>query len=171
MRWGCLLLVLLLAGCQTVLTPGSAYRQSGSIVDLLAEPTLDLGSHTSVDTFYSLRVPHYGADGHGFYDIPIVFCEQLLFAPVWVFSGLLRVSGCEPYLQAPWTPPAGMGSATKTPIWVTRKSIAWIVATPGVGCYIVGFCATMAFDTAAHDVPVIVIGKPIGLVRDLILRR
>ena len=164
MRWFYLVTLILLAGCRTAMTPGSAYLQTGRIAELLAEPTFDIGRGPPEGEFYSLRVPHHNADGHGVFDVPVVFCEQMAFAPVWVCSAGLRLTGGRPYLGMP-RPPAGTPGAPSTVGWWTRKGLAWTFALPGMGCYIAGFGAVMAFDTAVHDAPVIVVGRPLRWLR------
>lgn len=155
-----LMALFLLAGCKTAMTPGSAYRQTGRLTDLLAEPTFDVGAGPPEGRFYSLRVPHYNADGHGLFDVPVVFCEQMMFAPVWVFSAILQLTGSEPYVGARRPPPATAGRFG-TALWFGRKALAWTIAAPGMACYMAGFAAAMAFDVAVHDAPVIAVGRPL----------
>jgi len=141
------------------MTPGSRYRQTGRIVDLLSEPTYDIGADPAATKFYSFRVPHYDADGHGVFDIPMVFCEQLFFAPTWVFAAAFRLVGGESYFGPAATPsqPGVVGSAAG----LGRGTLGYLFAVPGVACYITGVAAAMGFDLACHDVPVIVIGRPL----------
>jgi len=145
--------IVALAGCQTAQTPGSVYRQTGRIADLLAEPTFDVGADPAAVKFYSSRVPHYDADGHGVFDVPMVFFEQLMFAPTWFFSAGLSLSGSEPYVGAP--APPGMGP-------LLRKGMGWTFAVPGMLSYLAGLGGAMGFDIAAHDMPVILIGRPLS---------
>jgi len=145
------------------MTPGSIYRQTGRIVDLLGEPTFDVGADPAATRFYSFRIPHYDADGHGLFDIPVVFCEQIMFAPVWVFSAALRLTGSEPYLEASRPRGAGIRPLLGTSLWAVGKGLGW----SGVGCYFAGLGAAMAFDTVVHDAPVIVVGRPLRWLRSL----
>jgi len=165
-----LALVLVASGCRTMTAPGSVYQRTGRIVDLLAEPTFDVGAGPPQGSFYSFRVPHYDADGHGFFDVPVVFCEQLMFAPEWVCSAALRLSGSEPYVNAPRPRGPGVGRL-RSAYWLGRKGIGWVFVAPGVGCYAAGLAGTMAFDTVVHDLPVIVVGLPGRLARRAGLRR
>lgn len=165
-RWCLLASLLLLAGCHTATTPGSIYRTTGSYAHLLAEPTFDIGAGPPEGTFYSLRVPHYDADGHGVFDIPVVFCEQVMFAPTWVFSWMLYLTGSEPYLWYP-RPSAPDVEAGAFIQWVLREGVGWVIAVPGMVSYMASFTAVMAFDTVVHDVPVIVVGFPFRLVNRL----
>lgn len=151
-------IALATSGCQTATTPGSAYRHTYRIADLVAEPTFDVGADPAAIYFYSFRVPHYDADGHGLFDIPMVFGEQLLFAPTWVFSNALRLTGGESYFDP--RRPSAIGLARKT-LGATRGAAAYFFAVPGTVCYFASLVSTMALDTAVHDVPVIVIGRPI----------
>jgi hypothetical protein len=152
-RWTfAIAVILVVAGCQTAQTPGSLYRQTGRIVDLLAEPTFDVGADPAAVKFYSFRVPHNDADGHGLFDVPMVFCEQLMFAPTWAFSAGLSLTGSEPYVGAP--APPGIGP-------LVRKGAGWTFAAPGMVSYFAGLTGAMGFDIAAHDAPVIVIGRPL----------
>jgi hypothetical protein len=138
--------------------PGSAYRQTGRIVDLLAEPTFDVGGDPAAIYFYSFRVPHYDADGHGLFDIPMVVCEQVFFAPTWLFSAALRLTGSEAYLGSPR--PRGAGTFENT-IGLARGGVGYLFGVPGAACYFGGVASAWAFDTVAHDMPVIFIGRPL----------
>lgn len=159
-RWMIGLAMLLsLAGCQTATTSGSAYMLTGRYVDLLAEPTFDVGSGTE-KVFYNFQAVHVNPDGHGIFDVPIVATEQLLFSPVWPFSFVMRVTGSEPYLYAPF-PTAWMQNPVGSAYWLTREVGAWSIALPEMLMYSGSFVTTMAFDTVFHDVPVIVFGFPI----------
>ena len=146
------------------MTPGSVYRQSDRIADLLAEPTFDVGGDPNAIYFYSFQVPHYDADGHGLFDIPMVISEQLCFAPTWVFSDLLYATGSESFLD-PRRPP-GTGALAKL-LGPVRGTIAYSLVVPGVVSYFGGLTEAMALDLMMHDVPVIFIGRPIRWVGEL----
>lgn len=163
-----LLLALLppLAACRTATTPGSAYVQSGgNYWALLAEPTFDLGWGTE-SIFYNPNLPHTNADGHGYFDFPIVVGEQLLFSPVWLFSAALRFSGSEPYLNAP-IPTGWISDPLGSAGTLAYKGLGWAITAPGAVFYIASFTTTMAADTVFHDVPVIVIGAPLRIARSI----
>jgi len=153
-----LLSLVFLAACQTAMTPGSVYRATGRISELLAEPTYDVGGDPSATYFYRFQVPHYDADGHGLYDIPVVAGEQLFFAPTWLFSGAMWATGAESYLSGPRLPGSNAGEKA---LGAARGTGAYALAVPGTMLYLTGFLTTMTFDTALHDVPVIVIGRPL----------
>jgi len=166
MKRGFFIVVLFAAmGCRTATTPGSLYRQTGRVVDLLAEPTFDVGADPAALYFYSFRVPHYDADGHGLFDVPMVVGEQLFFAPTWVFSAALRLTGGESYFGSRQPPSAGL--PTKA-FGLARGTVAYLVAVPGVGCYLAGVVSAMAFDTVAHDAPVIIVGRPLRWLGNLV---
>jgi len=152
-KWLCAALVAFTTvACQTAWTPGSAYRLTGSIEHLLAEPTFDVGADPAAARFYSFRVPHYNADGHGLFDVPMVVSEQLLFAPTWVFSGALRLTGTEQFLGGPRPP--GIGG-------FARSTVSYLIGIPGTACFLTSLTGAMAFDVVAHDVPVIFVGRPL----------
>jgi hypothetical protein len=151
--------LLVLLGCQTAMTPGSVYRQSGSWADLIAEPTFDVGSGYEA-TFYTLQVPHYDADGHGYFDVPVVFSEQLAFAPVWLFSGVLKLTGGEEQLRA--ARPAGGGIGANS-LWLMKSMHAWSLALPGAAFYLTAFGTMMSFDMMFHDGPVMIVGAHMKL--------
>ena len=159
--WSLLIALLFVAGCRTATTPGSQYSMTGSYVDLLAEPTFDLGAGPPEGSFYSVAVPHNNADGHSVFDIPIVICEQLFFVPTWIFSWAYNLSSPGPYTTGYGAQGAPGGASTDGTV---RQILGWTFAVPGVACYAMGFAATMAFDTVVHDVPVIVVGFPFRLV-------
>lgn len=147
-----LVLSMLLTGCQRATTPGSAYLQTDRIVDLLTEPTFDVGADPASAYFYSFNVPHSDADGHSLFDVPMVISEQLFFAPSWLFSWPLRLTGSEAFLGAP-----GPGGVAGT----LQKGAGWVFGVPGAAFYLMGLTGAMGFDLVAHDVPVILIGRPI----------
>jgi hypothetical protein len=160
------LLGVTVVGCRTATTPGSAYRQTGRIVDLLAEPTYDIGGAPNGSQFYSTRVPHNNADGHGLFDVPIVFVEQLTFAPFWVTSAATRLIGIDPYLLSQFYPGSNP-NVVATTYALARRTAGWALAAPSAITYAFGLTATMAIDTVAHDVPVIVFGAPARIWRAL----
>jgi hypothetical protein len=158
----CLLLAILLAatGCRATMTPGNAYRTSGHYLDLLAEPTLDIGGYMPGEKIYEVNVPHFDVDGHHVFDVPIVAFEQLFFIPAWVLNSALRLSGTEPDMWAPWPPTEEIIQNPGAGMVVARKTIAWSLALPGRSLLGIGIVTTMVFDTAVHDVPVIIVGLP-----------
>jgi len=167
MRLRILVFLLLAAtGCQTALMPGSVYRQTDRIRDLLAEPTFDVGADPAAVHFYSFRVPHYDADGHGLFDIPMVISEQLFFAPTWLLSGLLRLTASEAYLGGGPPGPPGQGPSGGA-VGMARSTVGYMLGVPGAMFYLAGVGSATAFDVAAHDVPVVFIGRPLRWVGEL----
>ncbi|MCX8037183.1 MAG: hypothetical protein N3D11_09105 [Candidatus Sumerlaeia bacterium] len=165
-----LILVLVAAGCQTATMPGSVYRQTGRIADLLAEPTFDVGGDPNESVFYSFRVPHYDADGHGLYDIPFVASQQMFFAPVWLCTAGYRLVGGDSYFGGPrpgMGGPAGRGGQSMD--WL-RGLGAYGFAIPGVGFYWMATGTVTVLDAGFHDVPVIVIGRPLRWVGEQLAR-
>jgi hypothetical protein len=157
-------LLLATTGCQRALAPGSAYRASGHYFDLLAEPTFDVHGNPPQGFFYDTTVPHFDADGHHVFDIPVVFCEQLLFAPTWLFSGVLWLTDTEGDLAAPWPSLQAISEVPGAAVLAVRKIVSASLSL-GRGVFFgLGFTATMVFDTAIHDLPVIATGLPFRLV-------
>lgn len=95
----------------------------------------------------------------------MVFCEQLFFAPTWLFGTALRYTGSESYFD----PSYGGGSGARgAALGAARGMLGYGVAVPGVALYCAGVVGALGFDTVLHDLPVIFIGRPIRWVGGLV---
>jgi len=133
---------------------GSRYKKSGRVADLLSEPTLDIGFRQGQflgrGSLQRKWIDYYDADRHGFADVPVVASEQAFFA----FSLSTYYLGETLFKHSPESFRGGAGV-----LW-------WGLTYAGGVNIILGWAAVAVYDPIVHDIPVIVIGKPIGMIRN-----
>jgi hypothetical protein len=159
-------------GCGSFYRQGSVYKETGSLLDLFKEPTVDLSIESRTHGYYfgegvvhrPLRL--YDADGHGVYDVPIVALESALTLPAILVSlpyGIQTVRGAT---TLPFHTPSSFSRGKRMAInalsvgsllFGFTVTIPVIISTSGV---------VAVFDVAAHDIPVTAatgVSRAIGL--------
>jgi hypothetical protein len=113
---------------------------------------------------YDSKVPFYDADGHGVFDVPIVATECVFLVPAQVPYGLgfiFRIPAVT--LQADIHLDATSLTTTQRFLDFVGQSAAvagYAFLQPGHVLLYTGMGCLWVYDTLAHDLPVILIGKP-----------
>jgi hypothetical protein len=143
---------MFLTHCASVEKTGR-YEQTGRIPDLIGEPTLDMWKWNGV-LGYNRYAEYWNADGHDGFDAVIVASEKLLFLPCTICYGI-SILGILPGVIA--------GD------WIQKHNLAdtlytfWAFPFYGLyaGTYYLNVGLLMVYDTIFHDIPVIVVGRPV----------
>jgi len=151
------LLISLASGCSTFFGPGNAHKETGSVADLLMEPTLDIGwdtdQHPPEAPLCVKWSDYYDVDGHGYYDVVVVATEEVFLLP----CGAVAYAGAMILSQESFMRFLRRGGIL---VEAPATVVFWIwLGYEGV-TEVVGCAAVAVYDSIVHDIPVLVVGKP-----------
>jgi hypothetical protein len=155
--------LLITAGCDTFLDtfyrPGSVYKETGSLSDLFAEPTMDVNGEEEENSWsavFSYPPRFYSTDGHGVFDAAVVATEWVLmlpFSPIGLPDKLLPGFYGARLLPFDYHPNhASLGKR----IYLKALTYGALAYSLVVGLPVSYFATStlLVFDVAVHDVPV-----------------